>query len=227
MRFSESVLEEASLAWLVDVGWRGLLGPAQAANARGAERSDTGYQDVPLERRLRQTLKRLNPDLSREALDDAHRRLRRVDTGILVERNRGAHRMLVDGVTVEYRRPDGSIGGAQARVIDFDEPGNNDWLAVNQFTVVEGQHEQRPDVVVFVNGLPLAVLELKNPADEEATVWTAWKQLQTYQAQIPEVLTHSVCTIAVEAVPTGDWVVKTGKERLDQDSDSEAMREAS
>ena len=93
--------------------------------------------------------------------------------------------MLVDGVTVEYRRQDGSIAGAQARVIDFDAPENNDWLAVNQFTVVEGQHTRRPDVVLFVNGLPLAVIELKNPADESADVWTAFQQLQTYQAQIP------------------------------------------
>ena len=128
---------------------------------------------------------RLNPDLPAEALDDAFRKLTRADAPSLVERNRAVHRMLVDGVTVEYRRPDGSIAGAQARVIDFDEPDNNDWLAVNQFTVVEGQHTRRPDVVLFVNGLPLAVIELKNPADENATIWTAFHQLQTYQAQIP------------------------------------------
>ena len=95
-----------------------------------------------------------------------------MDAPSLVERNRAVHRMLVDGVTVEYRRKDGSIAGAQARVIDFDAPDSNDWLAVNQFTVAEGQHTRRPDVVLFVNGLPLAVIELKNAADENATVWS-------------------------------------------------------
>jgi len=93
--------------------------------------------------------------------------------------------MLVDGVTVERRRSDGSIGGAQANLIDFDASRNNDWLAVNQFTVSENKHTRRPDVVVFVNGLPLGVIELKNPADENATIWTAFQQLQTYKQEIP------------------------------------------
>ena len=95
------------------------------------------------------------------------------------------HRLLVDGVTVEYRDAVGAIRGAQACVIDFDEPGNKDWLAVNQFTVLENEHTRRPDVVLFVNGLPLAVLELKNAASEEATIWTAFQQLQTYKAEVP------------------------------------------
>ena len=129
-----------------------LHGPDIAAGEPGAERSDPNYRDAILERRLRQALARLNPDLPAEALEDAYRKLMRVDAPSLVERNRALHRMLVDGVTVEYRRKDGSIAGAQARVIDFDTPDNNDWLAVNQFTVSEGQHTRRPDVVLFVNG---------------------------------------------------------------------------
>src|SRR5206468_1595821 len=106
--------------------------------------------------RLRQALARLNPDLPADTLEDAFRKLKRTDASSLIERNRAIHRMLVEGVTVEYRRKDGSIAGAQARVLDFDAPDNNDWLAVNQFTVAEGQHTRRPDVVLFVNGLPLA-----------------------------------------------------------------------
>src|SRR5207247_7367293 len=125
--------------------------------------------------------------------DDAFRKLTRADAPSLLERNRAVHRMLVEGLTVEYRRRDGSIAGAQARVIDFDRPEKNDWLAVNQFTVAEGQHTRRPDVVLFVNGLPLGVIELKNPADENATIWSAFHQLQTYQAQIP-----SLCTTNAE-----------------------------
>src|SRR5437660_282535 len=162
--FTESVVEDAALAWLEALGYAVLDGPDIAAGEPGAERSDPNYRDVLLEWRLRQALVRLNPDLPPEALDDAFRKLTRADEPSPVERNRAVHRMLVDGVAVEYRRKDGSIAGAQARVIDFDEPGRNDWLAVNQFTVSEGQHTRRPDVVVFVNGLPLAVLELKNAA---------------------------------------------------------------
>lgn len=119
------------------------------------------------------------------AVDDAYRKLTRVAGPTLIERNRALHRMIVDGVTVEYRRPDGSIAGAQAQVFDYERPETNDWLAVNQFTVVDGGHERRPDVVLFLNGLPVAVVELKNPADEQATIHTAYRQLVTYQAQIP------------------------------------------
>jgi type I restriction enzyme R subunit len=175
--FSESVVEDAALAWLEALGYTVLHGPDIAAAEPGAERSDPEYRDVLLERRLRLALVRLNPDLPPEALEDAFRKLTRVDAPSLVERNRAVHRMLVDGVTVEHRRKDGSVAGAQARVIDFDSPEGNDWVAVNQFTVAEGQHTRRPDVVLFVNGLPVAVVELKNAADENADVWSAFRQL--------------------------------------------------
>jgi len=113
------------------------------------------------------------------ALDDAFRKLPRPEGAELSARNRAVHRLLVDGVTVEYRTPDGEIRGAQARVLDFDSTDANDWLAVNQFTVAENKHNRRPDVVLFVNGIPLAVVELKNAADENTTIWTAFQQLQT------------------------------------------------
>jgi type I restriction enzyme R subunit len=179
-RFDESAVEEAALAWLEALGYSVLQGPDIAAGEPRAERRDPGYRDVVLERRLRGALARLNPELPPEALEDAFRKLTRVDAPMLIERNRATHRMLVDGVTVEYWRADGSIAGAQACVIDFDIPERNDWLAVNQFTVSEGQHTRRPDVVLFVNGLALALIELKNAAEENATVWSAFRQLQTY-----------------------------------------------
>lgn len=224
--FSESVVEDAALAWLEALGCRTLHGPEIAVGEPGRERRDAGYRDVLLEGRLNHALARLNRRLPAEALDDARRKLMRVDAATLVERNRALHRMLVGGVTVEYRRPDGSIAGAQARVIDFDEPENNDWLAVNQFTVVEGQHERRPDVVVFVNGLPLAVVELKNPVDEGATVWSAWQQLQTYQAQIPALFAYNVCMIASDGVQARVGARGAGGEWFDPQSDSGATWEA-
>jgi type I restriction enzyme R subunit len=210
--FSESVVEDAALAWLRDLGYAVLSGPAIAAGEPDAERSDPSYRDVVLERRLRQALAVLNPELPPEALEDARRKLLRAAAPSLIERNRAAHRMLVDGVTVEYRRADGSIAGAQARVLDFEMPGNNDWLAVNQFTVTERQHTRRPDVVLFVNGLPLAVIELKNPADEDATVWSAFHQLQTYQAQIPALFATNAALVASDGVQARAGALGAGSE---------------
>ena len=101
---------------------------------------------------------------------------------------------------VEYQRPDGSIGGDLVRVFDYDNPENNEFLAVNQFTVVEDQHERRPDVVLFVNGLPLAVIELKNAADESATIWSAFNQLQTYKQQIPSLFAFNEALVISDGV---------------------------
>ncbi len=210
--FTESVVEEAALGWLTSLGYAVLHGPEIAVGQLAAERSDAGYRDVVLERRLRQALTRLNPELPAEALEDAARRLTRADAPSLIERNRAIHRMLVDGVTVEYRRLDGSIAGAQARVIDFDIPENNDWLAVNQFTVAEGQHTRRPDVVLFVNGLPLAVIELKNPADANATIWSAFQQLETYQAQIPALFTYNAALVVSDGVQARIGALGAGRE---------------
>lgn len=198
--FAESVVEEAALAWLESLGYAVLHGPDIAVGEPAAERNDSDYRDIVLEKRLWEALVRLNPELPSEAMEDAYRKLTLVDAPSLIERNRNLHRMLVDGATVEYRCKDGSIAGAQARVLDFDDPENNDWLAVNQFTVVEGQNNKRPDLVLFVNGLPLAVLELKNPADENATIWTAFNQLQTYQALIPALFMYNTVLVASDGV---------------------------
>lgn len=211
-KFAESVVEEAALAWLEGRGYTILHGPEIAAGESRAERGDAGYRDVVLERRLRDALARLNPTLPAEAIEDAHRRLTRAEAPTLIERNRATHRMLVDGVTVEYRRADGSIAGAQARVVDFDDAQQNDWVAVNQFTVCENRHTRRPDVVVFVNGLPLAVIELKNAADENADVWAAFRQLQTYQSQVPSLFAANAVLLVSDGVQARIGSVGAGKE---------------
>lgn len=210
--FTESVVEEAALEWLTRLGYSVLHDPDIAAGGPAAEREESGYRDVVLEARLRAALLRLNPDLPREALEDAHRKLMRLDAPSLIERNRAIHRMLVDGINVEFRRKDGSIGGAQVRLIDFDDPAQNDWLAVNQFTVAEGQHLRRPDIVLFVNGLPLAVVELKNTADEGADVWAAFRQLQTYQAQIPALFATNVALVASDGAQARIGSLGAGRE---------------
>jgi type I restriction enzyme, R subunit len=210
--FTESVVEEAALAWLEGQGYSILYGPDIAFGEPSSERNDPAFKDVILEGRLRSALAQLNPTLPVEALDDAFRKLTRLEAPTLIERNRAVHRLLVDGINVEYRRKDGSIAGAQAKVLDYDQPDANDWAAVNQFTVVEGQHNRRPDVVLFVNGLPLAVIELKNPADEQATIQTAFRQLQTYQAQIPVLFATNAVLVVSDGVEARVGTLGAGRE---------------
>ena len=179
---NENTVEQTALSWLRELGWDVAYGPEIAPDGLSPERDD--YGDVVLARRLREALARLNPGLPSKALDDAYRKLTRPEGPSLEARNRTFHRMLVAGVTVEFVA-EGRVRGAQAMVMDADHPHSNDLLAVNQFTVTENRHTRRPDIILFVNGLPLAVMELKNPLDEDATIWAAWQQLQTYKAELP------------------------------------------
>jgi len=208
--FTESDVESAALEWLGALGWTIAHGPDIGPHSEGAERAD--YTEVVLEHRLRDALVRLNADLPSEALDDAFRKLSRPEGSTLEARNRTFHRMLVDGVTVEYRTAGGAVRGAQVSILDYDNPANNDWLAVNQFTVVEGEHERRPDIVLFVNGLPLGLLELKNPADEQATVWTAWNQIRTYKAELTDLFAFNAVLIASDGVKARAGTLTAGRE---------------
>jgi type I restriction enzyme R subunit len=222
--FSESHVEEAALAWLESAGWQIAHGPdigppclPAGRDTPAAERDD--YGEVVLVRRLRDALSRINHDLPAEAIEDAFRKLTRPEGVDLAARNCAMHRLLVDGVTVEYRLPagqagdaEGEIRGAQAQVIDFDRVEANDWLAVNQFSVAENKHARRPDVVLFVNGLPLAVLELKNAASEDATIWTAFQQLQTYKAEIPALFATNAVLVVSDGVEARAGTVTAGRE---------------
>ena len=207
---SESVVEDAALDWLESLGWSVAHGPDIAPDTLAAERAD--YGQVVLGQRLRDALTQLNENLPAEALEGAFRKLNRPEGTSTETRNRAFHRMLVEGVTVEYRADNGVIRGAQARVIDFDVPANNDWLAVNQFTVVENNHERRPDIVLFVNGLPLGVIELKNAADEDATIWTAWNQLQTYKAELPSLFAMNAALMVSDGVEARIGTLTAGRE---------------
>ena len=207
---NESVVEDATLAWLGDLGWQVAHGPDIAPDTPNAERAD--YDQVVLGQRLRDALAALNPGLPAAALDDAFRKLTHPEGPTLEARNRAFHRMLVDGVTVEYRIAEGAIRGAQARVIDFGNPADNDWLAVNQFTVTQNKSNRRPDVVLFVNGLPLCIIELKNPVDEDATVWTAWQQLQTYKAELSALFAMNEVLMVSDGIQARIGTLTAGKE---------------
>ena len=207
---TESDVEAAALSWLAGVGWQVAHGADTAPHTPGAERAD--YGEVVLERQLRDALAGLNPRLPAGSLEDALRRLTRPDGATLEARNRAFHRMLVEGVTVEYRVEDGGIRGAQARVLDFDDPGANYWLAVNQVTVTENRNTRRADIVLFVNGLPLGVIELKNAADEEATIWTAWQQLQTYKTELPGLFSMNEALVVSDGTEARVGTLTSGRE---------------
>ena len=207
---TEADVEAAALEWLAAFGWQTAYGPDIGPGAPGEERAD--YGAVVLERRLRDALARLNPDLHVDALDDAFRKLTRPEGSTLEARNRAFHRMLVAGVNVEYRTTGGAIRGAQVAVIDYANPAANDFLAVNQVTVTEREHTRRPDVALFVNGLPLGVIELKNPADEDADIWTAWQQLQTYKAELPTLFSMNELLVVSDGTEARLGTLTAGRE---------------
>lgn len=207
-RFAESVVEEAALDWLREIGYtivHGADSPPGVGMLRGT------YGDAVLPEVLKGALARLNPDLPAEAVTDAFRKVTRLEASTLEARNRAIHQLLVDGVTVEYRRADGSIAGAQACVIDFDEVKNNDWLAINQFTVSENKHRRRPDIVLFVNGMPLALIELKNAAGE-STIWSAYQQLQTYKSELPALFAFNALLVISDGIEARIGMLTAGRE---------------
>ena len=207
---TEADVEEVALEWLSGLGWQVAHGPDIAPDQPRAERDS--FEQVVLERRLRDAIALLNSHLPDSAIEDAYRKLTRPEGSMLESRNRAFHRMLVNGVTIEYRDHEGRVRGDQARVIDFDDPSANDWLAVNQFTVTENRSTRRPDVVLFVNGLPLGIIELKNPADEDATIWSAWRQLQTYKAELPSLFSMNEALVVSDGTSARIGTITAGQE---------------
>jgi len=190
---TEGIVEEACLGYFQAIGYHTLPGPVLGPDGEAPER--TSWDDVLLDGRLRDAIARINPDLPSGVADQAVARVRRAESQSPMAENERLHRLLVGGVPVEHR-VDGAVRTSLVWLVDWDDPDNNDWLAVNQFSVA-GTKTRRPDVVVFVNGLPLALLELKNPGAEQATVKGAWNQVQTYRNDIPAMFTpNAVCVVS-------------------------------
>ena len=180
---SEADIENALLEHLVDLGYTVKSDLQIGPDAPTPERD--AYTDVLLLGRLQAAIDRLNPHIPAEARHDALMQVLASTSPSLIEENRRLHKLIVDGVAVEFYADDGTLRGDTVRLVDFADPDANDWLAVAQFTVIENGIKRRADVVLFVNGLPLAVIELKNAGDEQATLTGAFNQLQTYKAQVP------------------------------------------
>jgi type I restriction enzyme R subunit len=193
--FTESVVESAALDWFAELGYAIAPGPDLLPGGASPERASPS--EVVLRGRLREALARINAALPQNAIDEALRKLETNDAVLLVDRNHRIHHAIVNGIDVEYQKSDGTIGYEKVHLVAFDRPERNEFLAVNQFTVVEGQRHRRPDIVVFLNGLPIALLELKNAADEDADIEGAFLQLQTYKEEIPSIFdANEICVIS-------------------------------
>ncbi len=207
---TESEVEEVALDILSELGYKIINGLDIAPDGISPERQS--YSEVVLIERLKNAVDKFNPDIPEEAREEAVKRLLRSESPKLIANNQHFHKMLVDGVDVEYRRKDGSIAGDKVWLFDFENPENNEFLAVNQFTVIENNNNRRPDIVLFINGLPLVVIELKNPADEAATIWTAFNQFETYKNQIHSLFHRNEILVVSDGIEARAGTITSGKE---------------
>lgn len=185
---TEDKLEQEMLTWLTEIGYTHVYGPTIACDGEASERSN--YQDILLIERLQRAINQLNPEIPSIAREDALQQVRDLNTPILLSANRRFHHFLVNGVPVEYQKG-GETRGDFVRLIDFEIPSNNEWLAVNQFSIKGEKNTRRPDIVLFINGLPLVLIELKNSADLNADIGKAFNQIQTYKEQIPDIFQYN------------------------------------
>ena len=197
-KLNEGTVEDAALEYFRQLGYKTEWGPRIAPDGDSPERND--YREVVFYDRLLRAAERINAQFDATLVQDAIKRLGRAESQNELSENARVHKLLTKGVPVEHRGKDGMVRTEQIKLIDFDHPDNNDWLVVNQFTVIENGKNRRPDIVVFINGLPLGLLELKNLADENATLKGAWNQIQTYRHDIPSVFLHNAATVISDGI---------------------------
>lgn len=211
---TEDAVEQAMLEWLAALGWQTAHGPDISppdAKTPGTER-DT-YRDVTLHRRLAAAIAKLNPHIPPVARDDALRHVLNPNVPGLINANRQLYRWLVDGVPVEFQK-DGETRGDRVRLVDFADIAANDWYAVNQLYIQGPKQPRRPDVVLYLNGLPIVVVELKNPGDENADIWAAWNQLQNYHQDIPDLFNANALEVISDGTTARMGSLTSNKERF-------------
>ena len=208
---NETTLEKTTLDWFSSLGWDTAFGPNISPDGPDFERKD--YDQVVLVGRLQTALKNINPNIPPDVIEEAVRKIARADSPSLIENNRRFHRTLTDGVDISYMQ-DGREVHDKVWLLDLKDLDNNDWLAVNQFTVIEDRRNRRPDIVVFINGLPLGVIELKNPADEKATIRHAYNQLQTYKSDIPGLFIYNEVLVISDGLEARGGTLTSGWDRF-------------
>jgi type I restriction enzyme R subunit len=211
---TENLLEQTALDWFESLGWQIAFGPDISPDGPSCERED--YDQVVLLGRLQAALENINPNIPPDVISEAVRKITQTESPSLIENNRRFHRMLTDGVDVEILSEDeyGGVRHDKVWLLDLEDLSNNDWLVVNQFTVIEDRRNRRPDVVVFVNGLPLGVIELKNPADEKATIGHAFNQLQTYKTDIPGLFNYNELLVISDGLEARGGTLTAGWDRF-------------
>jgi type I restriction enzyme R subunit len=210
MKIHESDLENAALGWFADLGYDGVFGPDLAFDGSSPERDD--YRQVVLRDRLVAAVRRLNPALPASAVDDAVRQVLNLNVPGLVQSNRHFQRWLYAGVKVQYQRSNQTVGDF-AKLIDFDNVDANDWLVVNQYTIQGRKRPRTPDIVVFVNGIPVVVIELKNPGDENTDIWAAFNQLETYKDEIADLFQYNGCLVISDGITARMGSLTADRER--------------
>lgn len=207
----ESEVEQVALDILSEIGYKAIYGPDIAPDGERPERQS--YSDVVLVDRLKSAIDKLNPKIPQEARREAVKKILRNESPSIIVNNQHFHKMLVEGVDVEYRH-EGRIKGDKVWLFDFDNPKNNEFLAINQFTIIENNYNRRPDIILFINGLPLIAIELKNPADENATVKTAYNQFQTYKSEIPSLFNYNEILVVSDGIDARAGTITSEWERF-------------
>ncbi len=232
-RITESDIELLAISELKKLGWQYIYGPQIACDGDQPERSN--YQDVVLTDRLTNALIRINPAIPGQAIEQALKEVLRISMPDLLQTNENFHNLLTNGLEVEYRpacathadRLNGEIRGDKVWLIDYNNIENNEFLICNQFTVIEENQNKRPDIILFINGLPLTVIELKNPADEKATIQKAWQQLQNYKSAIPSLFHYNAFLIASDGLEAKAGTLSSGYSRFMAWKTADGKQEAS
>lgn len=223
-KLTESAIEDLAIDRLEGLGYQHLHGNVIAFDGPAPER--VSYADVILVERLRSAAMRINPHLTSEQCDTAIKEVLRIQSPALLADNEAFHRLLTEGINVT-KHLDGDERGDKLWLIDFENPANNDFLVVNQFTVIENHHNKRPDLILFINGLPLVVIELKNASDENATIKSAFQQLETYKATIPSLFITNAFTIISDGLEAKAGSISAGYSRFMAWKTSDGKTEAS
>jgi len=208
---TEAELEAKCLGMFRELGYDIVFGPDISEGGAAEERK---YGEVVLVNRLRSALRRINKDVPDSAIDEAVKKVLRAESQDIAANNQDFHRLVTNGVPVQFKRSDGTIKDGLVWLFDFDNVENNEFLAVSQFTIVEERNNRRPDIILFVNGLPLVLLELKNPAKENATVWSAFNQLETYTRLIPSVFRYNELLAISDGLLARAGTLSLNKERF-------------
>lgn len=223
-KIAESDIESHAIELLEKQGYEYVYGPSIAPDSGTPER--TSFEEVLLRDRLKNAVQRINPTIPADAREDAIKQIERLSSPDLIANNEAFHRLLTEGIKVTYRK-DGQTRGDLVWLIDFNEPGNNDFLVVNQLTIIENRVNKRPDVILYINGLPIVVIELKNPADENATIHSAFKQLQTYKETIPSLFPYNGFLIISDGLEAKAGTLSAGIDRFMAWKTSDGKVEAS